>query len=40
MSPRKIVYASCDPATLVRDLKILNDLGYKALEVQPMGMLP
>jgi len=38
MSPQKIVYVSCDPATLARDLKILNELGYKTLEVQPVDM--
>ncbi|WP_454055065.1 23S rRNA (uracil(1939)-C(5))-methyltransferase RlmD [Clostridium sp. Marseille-Q7071] len=40
MSPQKIVYVSCDPATLARDLKILNDLDYKVLEVQPVDMFP
>jgi len=40
MSPQKIVYVSCDPATLARDLKILNDLDYKTVEVQPVDMFP
>lgn len=40
MSPEKIVYVSCDPGTLARDLGILEGLGYKALEVQPVDMFP
>ncbi|HAG42108.1 MAG TPA: hypothetical protein DCL31_00215 [Clostridium sp.] len=40
MSSQKIIYVSCDPATLTRDLKILNDLDYKTLEVQPVDMFP
>lgn len=40
MSPNRIVYVSCDPGTLARDLGILNTLGYKTLEVQPVDMFP
>ncbi|GAE02562.1 TrmA family RNA methyltransferase [Clostridium botulinum B str. Osaka05] len=40
MSPQKIVHVSYYPATLARDLRILNDLGYKTLEVQPVDMFP
>lgn len=40
MSPEKIVYVSCDPGTLARDLLILDELGYKTLEVQPVDMFP
>lgn len=40
MSPQKIVHVSCYPATLARDLRILNDLGYKTLEVQLVDMFP
>ena len=36
----KIVYVSCDPSTLGRDLKILTDLGYQTLKVQPVDMFP
>ena len=38
--PEKVVYVSCDPSTLARDLKHLETLGYKTLEVQPVDMFP
>ena len=40
MSPEKIVYVSCDPATLARDLAILEELKYRTLEIQPVDMFP
>jgi 23S rRNA (uracil1939-C5)-methyltransferase len=40
MSPDRIVYVSCDPGTLARDIKILDDLGYEAAEAQPVDMFP
>ncbi|WP_032075614.1 23S rRNA (uracil(1939)-C(5))-methyltransferase RlmD [Clostridium drakei] len=40
MSPERIVYVSCDPGTLARDLSILDELGYKATEIQPVDMFP
>ncbi len=40
MSPERVVYVSCDPATLARDLKIFYEMGYKTLEVTPVDMFP
>ena len=36
----KVVYVSCDPATLARDIAIFEQSGYKALAVQPVDMFP
>lgn len=38
MSPKRIVYVSCDPATLARDLKLLQVGGYEAKEITPCDM--
>jgi len=40
MNPKKIVYVSCNPSTLARDLRYLEDNGYKTMEVQPVDMFP
>lgn len=40
INAKKIVYVSCDPSTLGRDLAILEENGYKTLEVQPVDMFP
>lgn len=37
---KKIVYVSCKPSTLARDLKILTNLGYEVKAVQPVDMFP
>lgn len=39
MAPNKIIYVSCDPMTLVRDLKILN-AKYNIIEITPFDMFP
>lgn len=40
MAPSRVVYVSCDPATLSRDLKRFAALGYKTVSVTPVDMFP
>ncbi|MDT8862497.1 23S rRNA (uracil(1939)-C(5))-methyltransferase RlmD [Alkalihalobacillus sp. MEB130] len=40
MKPKRVVYVSCNPATLARDLKVLEEGGYVTKEVQPVDMFP
>lgn len=39
MAPKKIVYVSCNPATLARDVALLKN-AYEVIEVQPVDMFP
>ena len=39
-SPKTVVYVSCDPATLARDLAIFAEKGYKTEKIQPVDMFP
>lgn len=40
LSPKKVVYVSCNPETLARDLSYLAKNGYKANIIQPVDMFP
>lgn len=40
VAPGRIIYVSCSPVTLARDLEILAGLGFRTREVQPVDMFP
>lgn len=40
MKPKRVVYVSCNPGTLARDLQVLEDGGYETREVRPVDMFP
>ena len=40
MSPRKIAYVSCDPATLARDVALLKEQGFRLQKAKAVDMFP
>ena len=40
MSPKRLVYVSCNPSTLARDIKLLESGGYMLKKVQPLDQFP
>lgn len=40
MKPQKITYVSCNPATMARDIKRYQELGYDLKKVQPVDLFP
>ena len=38
MKPERIVYVSCNPASMARDIVVLRELGYEVEIVQPVDM--
>ncbi len=40
MGPQRIVYVSCAPSPLARDLRVLTEFGYEVQRVQPVDMFP
>ena len=40
MKPERVVYVSCDSATLARDVKLFLEGGYELKKIQPVDMFP
>ncbi|VTS12840.1 23S rRNA (uracil(1939)-C(5))-methyltransferase RlmD [Streptococcus pseudoporcinus] len=40
MAPKKITYVSCNPATMARDIKHYQELGYNLIKAQPVDLFP
>ena len=40
LSPKKIIYVSCNPATMARDIEILSNQKYLIKDIQPIDMFP
>ena len=38
--PKKIIYVSCNPATMARDIEILSNQKYSIQDIQPIDMFP
>jgi 23S rRNA (uracil1939-C5)-methyltransferase len=40
LAPERVVYISCNPETLARDLAFLTKEGYRVKKIQPVDMFP
>ena len=40
LAPKKLVYVSCNPVTLSRDLEFITQNGYEVKKIQPVDMFP
>ncbi len=40
LAPKKVVYISCNPETMARDLKFMKKTGYEVKKIQPVEMFP
>ena len=40
LSPKRVVYISCNPETLANDLNVLTKSGYRVRKIQPVDMFP
>jgi tRNA/tmRNA/rRNA uracil-C5-methylase (TrmA/RlmC/RlmD family) len=40
LAPQRVVYVSCDPATLARDARHMAGAGYQLVELQPLDLFP
>ena len=40
MQPQRVVYVSCDPATLARDVKLLTEKGYTLRSAEAVDLFP
>ena len=40
MAPQRVVYISCDPATLARDVALLRQRGYRPVSAQAADLFP
>jgi len=40
MAPQRVVYVSCNPSTLARDIKLLETGGYQLKKIQPVDQFP